>query len=560
MAGPLARLGTSLQTAWKSAVAGARAGWGGGQGPVNWTQNGGIPVGWNWNFWQQNLRHLQGGESATVNACVNAYAMTLAQLPGGHFRRIAGGKGAAVPIPNSNVASILRDPNSYQTRSDFVLNLVTQLLFFGNAYAWAQRDGPAVESLHLMPPRSCEPYVEPDSRTVYYAVSDNPLAGEPTGLIPARDILHVRCRTHPQRPLQGITPITWAAMARDANTAISASQAAFFTNASQPSGFLSSKERLTPEQMATLRAAWEDRATGIAMGTVPILGGGMEFQQMGITSQDAQLVEAFGMTVADIARAFAVPLPIIGDLSNATFNNVENLIGLWLSQGLGFYVEHLEIALDKFFDLPASEYVEFDTDTLMRTAFRDRIEGLARAVSGGLYSPDEARGREGLPPAPGGWGEEPRLQAQVVPLSAAGEPAPSAPSAPAVNPDDNAADDDEPGEVERALLDLRGEVAAIRQTVELPPALPPDPVPLITEAVGEMRSAVATMAADAEMRAAALATNLCDQSEAIGGIGDQISALAARLDAVETALEPPPLDVSEAKAALDRITKGRRND
>jgi hypothetical protein len=304
-------------------------------------------------------------------------------------------------------------------------------------------------------------------------------------LVPARDVLHVRARTDPRRPLLGISPITWAAMARDANLAISATQAAFFANASQPSGFLSTKEKLTPEQMVTLRAAWEDRASGISAGAVPILGGGLEFQQMGVTSQDSQLVEAFGMTVADIARAFAVPLPVIGDLSNATFNNVENLIALWLSQGLGFYVEHLEIALDKFFGLPAGEYVELDTDVLMRTAFKDRIEGLTRAISGGLYSPDEAREREGLPPAPDGFGDEPRLQAQVVPLSQVGKtpPAPSAdPAAPppvdpnAPPPDPNAPplkpppDDAAKSKLRGQALDwLQAELSAWSKNIESAP-------------------------------------------------------------------------------------------
>jgi hypothetical protein len=233
------------------------------------------------------------------------------------------------------------------------------------------------------------------------------------------------------------------------------------------------------------------------------MAGGMEFQQMGITSQDAQLVEAFGMTVADIARAFAVPLPIIGDLSNATFNNVENLIGLWLSQGLGFYLEHLELALDRFLQLPAGQYTEFDADSLMRTAFRDRLEGLARAVSGGIYSPDEARGREGLPPAPGGHGEEPRLQAQVVPLSAAMEPAPSAPAAPAAGTDET--DETDPADETGAQL------------------------------------------ADLEKNLASM-------------VGAGFDELAARMDALDAQLqpaEPVPLDVTQAKAMLDAVLRDR---
>jgi HK97 family phage portal protein len=452
--GPLARIGQAISLAWRSVVGGTRTG--GPVGPVNWTSKGGIPTGWNWNWWQQGFNHLQGGESATVNACVNAYAQTLAQLPGGHYRKLDGG--GAELVTTSALARVLRNPNGYQTRSDFLLNLVTELLFHGNAYAWAERnDRFEVTALHLMPARACEPLIDPESRTVFYALAENPLAGTADYAVPARDVLHLRVRTMPGRPLHGVSPITWAAMARDANVAIAATQAAFFANASQPSGFLSTKERVSKEQMDGLREAWENRSTGVAMGSVPILGGGLEFQAMGISSQDSQLVEAFGMTVADIARAFAVPLPIIGDLSNATFNNVENLIGLWLSQGLGFYLEHIEIAFDKFFGLPAGEYVEFDSDSLMRTAFRDRIEGLARAVSGGIYAPDEARAREGLPPAEGGFGKEPRLQAQVVPLSAAGS-APAAPSAPAAgdppaepSAPDPANDNPAPEEIARAI-------------------------------------------------------------------------------------------------------------
>ncbi len=450
MAGPLARLGSALTMAWRSAV----SGWSGGPvGPVNWTSNGGIPIGWGANWWQQGFNPLRGGESATVNAAVNAYATTLAQLPGSHMRKVSGG--GAEPVTSSALSRVLRFPNAYQTRSDFILNMVTELLFSGNAYAWAERNArQEVDALHLMRSSGCEPLVDPDSRAIFYALGENPLAGVAEYAIPARDVLHIRVRTMPGRPLHGVSPITWAAMARDANVAISATQATFFSNASQPSGFLSTKEPLTGEQMARLRAAWESRSTGVSRGEVPILGGGMEFQAMGINSQDAQLVAAFGMTVADIARAFAVPLPIIGDMSNATFNNVENLIGLWLSQGLGFYLEHIETAFDRFFALPADEYVEFDSDTLMRTAFKDRIDGLTKAISGGLYSPDEARAREGLPPAPEGFGAEPRLQAQVVPLSqvgmtpsapAAGTPALPAPDAGAA-PEDPAANDNPPAE------------------------------------------------------------------------------------------------------------------
>jgi hypothetical protein len=73
------------------------------------------------------------------------------------------------------------------------------------------------------------------------------------------------------------------------------------------------------------------------------------------------------------------------------------------------------------------------------------MDGLTRAVAGGIYSPNEARRREGLPAVKDG--DEPRLQAQVVPLSAANAtPAPSAPSAPSAPAAGDGEDDQGSGE------------------------------------------------------------------------------------------------------------------
>jgi hypothetical protein len=182
------------------------------------------------------------------------------------------------------------------------------------------------------------------------------------------------------------------------------------------------------DQMERLREAWRAHSAGVHAGEVPVLSGNLKWVPMGMTATDAQLVDTFNLTIADIARAFGVPLPIIGDLTAATLRNVEQLVELWLAQGLGYWVEHIEVAFDKFFGLPDGEYTELDTDVLLRTAFKERIDGLTTAITGGLYSPNEARKKEGLGKV--AFGAEPRVQAQVVPLSQVGKQ-PSAPSAPA---------------------------------------------------------------------------------------------------------------------------------
>jgi hypothetical protein len=69
------------------------------------------------------------------------------------------------------------------------------------------------------------------------------------------------------------------------------------------------------------------------------------------------------------------------------------------------------------------DFCEFSTDALLRSDQKDRIEALVRGVQGGVFSPNEARNLEGLDSVE--YGGEPRVQMQVVPLSAAANiPAP----------------------------------------------------------------------------------------------------------------------------------------
>jgi hypothetical protein len=93
-------------------------------------------------------------------------------------------------------------------------------------------------------------------------------------------------------------------------------------------------------------------------------------------------------------------------------------MNFWIGGGLGFALNQVELAIDRLFGISKNdgEYSELDSSILLRSALKDRIDGLARAVQGGIFSPNEARARESLPAAK--EGNEPRVQQQVVPLSA----------------------------------------------------------------------------------------------------------------------------------------------
>lgn len=406
------------------------------------------PSFWPITWWQQGYRLPLHDSNAAVEACAGAISQTIAMLPIAHWRE--NDKGGSERVKNSAASRVLRKPNSYQTKADFFLNLVRAELARGNGYALAQRNGrQEISALHLVQPPSLYPFVSEDDGSIFYQFSQTPVGQDfdPVlqDLFRADDVLHIRMHT-PIHPLVGETPLTAAALAVDTGNAISRANAAFHENMARPSGYLKVPGTLKSELAETLRGEWTAAYQGVSAGRVAVLQGGVEWQSLSMNAVDAALIESYKLTVADIARVFRVPLAVIGQ-GGDTYANTEVLMKFWLATGLGFMLEHIELSLDALFQLPEGEWIQFDTDYLLRADFAARIEGLVRGVQGALFTPNEARAREGLPAV--AFGDEPRVQAQVVPLSYANQaPGVSGPSAPSADPPSPGADDDEPEDEE----------------------------------------------------------------------------------------------------------------
>jgi len=392
------------------------------------TDQGLMNTGWDAGWWQQNLQPLDAGKNETVEACVSTLSQTVAMLPIFLFRNE--GDGEEKRQFGSNPERVLLNPNEYTTRSLFFNQIIRSVYFTGNGYAVATRDNNrAINGLYFVDPRSITGVIDPDSGDVFYWVSPNRgkrFNSETDTIYPARDILNIRINPKTQQPLEGETPISVAANAISANSAITGHQNRFFSNMSRPSGIMSTDEKLNLEQMTQLRQALSDQSQGKNSGKVPILGYGLKWQAMSLTSQDAQMIEAYGMTVESISRVFRVPLPMINSMVGSTFSNAEAMGAWFLSSGLGFLLEHIELELNRLFGLPFRERLQFQTRALLRSDLKTQIESLSEAVINGIYSPNEARALQGLGPVQDG--DEPRVQQQVVPLSAweqsANEPAP----------------------------------------------------------------------------------------------------------------------------------------
>jgi HK97 family phage portal protein len=393
-------------------------------------------AGRDWNWWQTGYRLQPYGERrAMVEACVSAYSQTVPMCPGNHWRKL--GNGGRERVVNSALTRILRQPNDYQSISDFLLNLTRRLYEHGEAFALVARNNRAeIAELHLM--RFGRAQIAGDG-SVFYSLSGNEIVDRRLDLTlsepaPARDVLHVRLHT-PRHPLRGESPILSATLDLAMSGAALNQQIAFYLNQARPSFTLQTDQTMTAEQIEATRQRWNDVSQGDNAGLTAVLTNGLKANSIETSAVDAQLAEMLKMTDQNIALAMRVPLQILG-IGGPTYASTELLMQSWIASGLGFTLNHIEEAIGNLFGLygQPDEYLEFDTRALLRSAYRERIEALARGVISGIYSPDEARAEEDLPAVEDGYGAMPRVQQQVVPLSYGADLKPPSAASPAPPP------------------------------------------------------------------------------------------------------------------------------
>lgn len=425
--------------------------------------NGWLPAGSPWNFWQsgQDVRPY-GAQSAMLEACVSAYSQTVPMCPGDHWRSLA--NGGRERVTNSALSRIMRRPNDYESISDFLLNLTRRLYERGESFAFAVRNSRfEITELHLM--RDGAAQIAEDG-SIWYDLRGNEVVERRFDLsfrVPARDVLHIRLHT-PRHPLRGASPIMAAALDMAMSNAALSQQINFYLNQARPSFLLTTDAVMKREQAQELRQWWDRQTQGENAGRTPIMTHGLKAQPIATSAVDAQLAEMLKMSDQNIALAMRIPLQILG-IGGNTYANTELLMQSWIGTGLGFTLNHIEEAFGQLFQLRGvpDEYLELDTRALLRSAYRERIEALARGVISGIYSPDEARASEDLPAVPGGVGAEPRVQQQVVPLSYGSDMQPPTPQAALPPPADtpqpaaDAAQKTDDNATERAVLAYRAE-------------------------------------------------------------------------------------------------------
>jgi HK97 family phage portal protein len=371
--------------------------------------------------WQQNVEvRLENVMTfSAVYACVTVPARDIGKLRIKLVEQMRDGIWQEVDVPA--FSPVLRMPNHFQTRIQFLEQWITCKRMHGNTYVLKHRDKRGVViAMYVLDPSRVRPMVAPNG-DVYYEVKRDDLTGltMPVDFLPAREIIH-DVMNPIYHPLVGISPISACGLSATQGLRIQNNSATFFANGSNPSGVLTAPGLISQETADRAKAYWETEFTGDNFGKVAVLGDGLKYEAMTMSAVDAQLIDQLNFTGKDVCTAFHIQPYKIGIGPMPTHNNIEALQQEYYAETLQADIEAIELLLDKglgLLDGGVQRYgVELDLSGLIRMDTTSRVNAAEKALKAGMTI-NEVR-REFYDKAPVTGGDTVYLQQQMFSLEA----------------------------------------------------------------------------------------------------------------------------------------------
>jgi len=297
-----------------------------------------------------------------------------------------------------------KEPNREQTPFEFKTELIANALLRGDSYAQVVRSPLSGHVQEIWPLLTCQ--MEETRRVngwLYYDYRDG--AGKITTLTnKKRDILHLKGFT--DKGFLGYAMAQRAATTFGKMGAMDEFGARVFKTGMSPGSVVETEHQFkTKEDKQAFADKLSDTYGGVSNShKVAVFDNGMKFRTVGITAQEAQMIEGMTFQVQEVARIFGIPPHLLMELSKATFSNIEHQMIQFIQLTLGPWMTNIEQRMEKVL-LEAEErktyYIEFMVDALLRTDIKTRFEALRIAVGQPFMSVNEGRDKLNMDPVDG---------------------------------------------------------------------------------------------------------------------------------------------------------------
>lgn len=271
-------------------------------------------------------------------------------------------------------------------------SVMTDVLLKGAGFILIERGaGGVVKSLRYLPYGSVAVMYNEYNNTLSYIVSlkMSDSVTKKSKVKPA-DIIHITRVT--RDGVNGQSVMQFAKSSADLAKAAELSAQNFFESGMNVTGILAAKTNMNQNQVEQLKARWQ---SGAARGkaTIQVLPFGIDYQALGVSGKDAQLLESRAYNSLVISQFFGVPEQLINSAAKLTYNSLEQLNLLFYQHTLQPIIAGIEAEMSrKFFPGDTELYVDMDeSEFLFRTDKQSEATYISTLVNGGIITVNEAR-------------------------------------------------------------------------------------------------------------------------------------------------------------------------
>jgi len=368
---------------------------------------------------------------SVVWACNRLISETMGVLPASLMIKTNGAKADA---PEHPMYSAMHDaPNDEVSAQTFKEMLTSHCLLDGDGFAKITRrsgTGIAIGLEPLLPERVIVDREKqtPAKRLIYQILNERGVRDKTYTVQPGKpqDIFHLRGLS--RDGLRGYNVIQMGRQSLGTAMAEERNVARFWANGGRPPYHLEMKKKFkTEEDFQKFRTDWE--ATYAEPWRAPILEEGTELKADGATMVESQALEAREWSVSEITRWWGVSPHLVGDLSRATFSNIEQLFLEFKTITVSRWAKRWEQEFWRCVLTPeekaAGYFLWINMNALLRGDFASRMTGYATALQNGYLSIDEVRDLEDRNPLSDGAGSHYHVQLNMGTLTPSGQVQPA---------------------------------------------------------------------------------------------------------------------------------------
>jgi HK97 family phage portal protein len=334
-----------------------------------------------------NVTTAKSFEIVAFFSAVSLISDTISTLPCGAYLRVGATRRPLNPRP-----MWLDQPDvDLSTRAAFFQQVFSSLLVHGNSYTRVFRDAQGqVVNLVNLNPEKVEVERSKIGRKIFKYEGEN-------RQLTTDDVIHIVDLILPG-DLKGLSRVETLKQSIGLNIALSDYAARFFGTGASASGVIEFPGNLTSEQAKQLADGFDARHRNGSRRAhkTGVLSGGAKFVATQTDPEKSQALESRKFAVEEIARAFNVPLHLMGVPGTASYASVEQNALQFVSMTLRPLAEKVEGAFSRL--LPGDAFIKFQFADLLRADLATRVQSYSVGAQAGFYSTNDIRKIEDMEP------------------------------------------------------------------------------------------------------------------------------------------------------------------